>query len=187
MARFLIGAIVVRNPDTEHEERCAARIVEVEAYVPNDAGSHACNGRTARNAAMFSEHGHAYVYFIYGNHFCLNVASDLAGVGAAVLLRAGAALEGEATMRARSGERVASRDLLRGPGRLARALGVDKRFDGVDLCAEGALWLARSLDAVPPALGCSKRIGLTKNADAPLRFYESGQPLVSGPKRLAAK
>jgi DNA-3-methyladenine glycosylase len=184
----LLGAVLVREPAEAHERRVAATIIETEAYLPGDAGSHAFRGRTARNAAMFGERGHAYVYFIYGNHYCLNVVSESAGIGAGVLLRAAAPLEGEATMRARSGERVAARDLLRGPGRLARAFGVDRQFDGADLCGGSPLWLARdrSASCVDP-IGTSVRIGLTKNAAAPLRFFAIGHTLLSGPKRLAAK
>lgn len=187
LARFLIGTSLVRDGDCDRddEETVVARIVETEAYLPGDAASHAFRGRTARNGAMFLERGHAYVYFIYGNYFCLNVSSETEGVGAAVLLRAAAPIAGVKTIRARSGDRPAERDLLRGPGRLARALAIDRRFDGIDLCAPGPLRIVRG-DAVPPRIGCSVRIGLTKNADAPLRFYEGGHPLVSGPKRLAA-
>jgi DNA-3-methyladenine glycosylase len=177
-----------------HEERVAVRIIETEAYLVGDSGSHAFRGRTARNAAMYLERGHAYVYFIYGNHYCLNVVSEGAGIGAAVLVRAAEPVLGIRTLQARSGARVAERDLVRGPGRLARALAVDRNFDGADLCAPGALWLAtRPRDggseherASRPEIGTSVRIGLTKNAEAELRFFERGNPLVSGPKRLAA-
>jgi DNA-3-methyladenine glycosylase len=187
LARFLLGMVLVREPSTASEQRVAATIVETEAYLPGDAGSHAFRGRTARNGAMFGERGRAYVYFIYGNHYCLNVVSESEGVGGAVLLRAAAPLEGEPTMRARSGDRVDARDLLRGPGRLARAFGIDKRFDGADLCGDSPLRLARDVaSAGEHAVGTSVRIGLTKNAEAPLRFFLRGHPLLSGPKRLAA-
>jgi DNA-3-methyladenine glycosylase len=127
------------------------------------------------------------VYFIYGNHYCLNVASEGAGVGAAVLIRAAEIVLGASTIRLRSGVAVAERDLVRGPGRLARALAVGREFDRADLCVAGPLRLApRAAGAAEPVIGTSVRIGLSKNADAELRFYERGNPLVSGPKRLAA-
>jgi len=180
LARFLIGAYLVREP------HIVVRIIETEAYLVDDAGSHAFRGQTARNAAMFLEGGHAYVYFIYGNHYCLNVVSEPGGVGAAVLIRAAEPVCGLTTIRARSGPNVAERDLLRGPGRLARALDVGREFDRADLCTPGRLWLATRPGAPAPAIGTSVRIGLTKNAEAELRFFERGNPLVSGPKRLAA-
>jgi DNA-3-methyladenine glycosylase len=194
LARFLIGAYLVREPHTEAEDerRVVVRIIETEAYLVGDAGSHAFRGRTPRNAAMYLTHGHAYVYFIYGNHYCLNVVSEAAGVGAAVLIRAAEPVVGIEMLRRRSGSRVDERDLVRGPGRLARALAIDRKFDGADLCARGALWLAtRRYNGVgehapEPEIGTSVRIGLTKNAEAELRFFERGNPLVSGPKRLAA-
>ncbi len=135
---------------------------------------------------MYLERGHAYVYFIYGNHHCLNVVSEGVGIGAAVLLRAAEPVLGMQTLRRRSGPGVAERDLVRGPGRLARALAVGRAFDGTDLCAPGALWLASRIGTDECAIDVSVRIGLTKNAEAELRFFERGNPLVSGPKRLAA-
>jgi DNA-3-methyladenine glycosylase len=191
LARFLIGAYLVREPrvdveDEEDEERVVVRIIETEAYLVGDAASHAFRGRTARNAAMYLERGHAYVYFIYGNHYCLNVASEGVGVGAAVLIRAAEPVLGLQTLRRRSGSGIAERDLVRGPGRLARALAVGRAFDGADLCAPGPLWLATRSVERAPELGASVRIGLTKNAAAELRYFERGNPLVSGPKRLAA-
>jgi DNA-3-methyladenine glycosylase len=135
---------------------------------------------------MYLERGHAYVYFIYGNHYCLNVASEGVGIGAAVLIRAAEPVLGMQTLRERSGAAVAERDLVRGPGRLARALAVDRTFDGADLCSPGSLWLAGRPCVNQPEIGTSVRIGLTKNAEAELRCFERGNPLVSGPKRLAA-
>jgi DNA-3-methyladenine glycosylase len=179
LARFLIGAAIVSDgPDGP----VAARLVETEAYLPGDAACHAFRGQTARNATLFGRRGLAYVYFIYGNHFCLNVSSGPEGVGAGVLLRAAEPLCGVAVMEARRNG-AAVRDLCRGPGRLAAAFGITRAQDGVDLCAPGPLWLA-----APPRpaerLGTSVRIGLTKAADRELRFYECGSPYVSGPRAL---
>ncbi len=123
------------------------------------------------------------MYFIYGSSFCLNVASERTGVGAAVLLRAGEPLLGLELMRARRGPGVSERDLCRGPGRLCTALGIDRRADGLDLVRAGPLWLAAA--ARPPAaFGTSPRIGLSENGAAqwPLRFFEIGSPFVSGPR-----
>jgi DNA-3-methyladenine glycosylase len=179
LAKFLIGAIVVSEVPPA---RAAVRIVETEAYVPGDAAGHSFRGQTARNRSLFLERGHAYVYFIYGNYYCLNVSAEIAGVGAGVLIRAGGPLAGQDAMRARR-PGASERDLCRGPGRLATALGIGREHDGLDLCAPGPLWLAApSAPAAPP--GASTRIGLSKEQDRVLRFYERGSPFVSGPRSL---
>ena len=135
VARALLGRILVRDAP---EGRLAGRIVEVEAYRgAQDPASHAYRGRTARNAVMFGPAGHAYVYFTYGMHFCVNmVCLGEEGSASAVLLRAGAIIAGEDLALARRGrERLASRDLARGPARLCQALGIDRQLDGADVCA----------------------------------------------------
>jgi DNA-3-methyladenine glycosylase len=182
LARFLIGTILVRDSP---EGRCAVTLVETEAYLPGDAAAHSFRGETPRNRSLFLTRGHAYVYFIYGTSFCLNVSADVAGVGAGVLLRAGEPLAGIELMAQRRGG-AALRDLARGPGRLAVALSVTRAEDGLDLCAPGPLWLAAPpADAAPPArLGRSVRIGVTKEAERKLRFFVRGSPFVSGPSRL---
>ncbi|MFY9780223.1 MAG: DNA-3-methyladenine glycosylase [Candidatus Baltobacteraceae bacterium] len=179
LARFLIGAVVVRETGAG---RLAGRIVETEAYVPGDASSHAFRGETGRNRSMFLRRGHAYVYFIYGTSYCLNVSSDRAGIGAAVLLRAAEPLAGIDEIERLRGD-APLRDLLRGPGRLAAGLGIDRRHDGLDLCAKGSLWLAAASGA-SPQIGESVRIGLKREAHRTLRYYERGSPFVSGPSRL---
>src|SRR5688572_27653524 len=125
----------------------SGRIVETEAYVVGDASGHAFRGKTARNASLFLERGHAYVYFIYGCWFSLNVSAGRSGTGTGVLLRALEPLEGVALMaRHRAGARP--QDLARGPGRLATALDITRALDGRDLCGgPGALWLG---DPVKP-------------------------------------
>ena len=179
LARFLIGKTLVR---TVRGGRMLGRIVESEAYLPGDAACHAFGGMTPRNRALFMRPGHAYVYFIYGNHFMLNVSGEEAGVGGGVLLRAAEPLEGLELMEARRGA-VRKRDLARGPGRLAQAFDVDRRLDGVDLCGPGPLWLGTPLG---PAgrVGRSVRIGISKDAHRRLRFYERGSAFVSGPAAL---
>lgn len=182
LARYLIGTVVVRRFDDGGV--IAARIVETEAYTPGDPASHAFRGRTERNRTMFGPHLHAYVYFIYGSAYCLNVSSEDPGVGAAVLVRALEPLCGTALVRARRGPGVADRDLLRGPGRICLALDIDRRLDGADLETDSRLWLADDGSAKPPA-GVSARIGLTRAADARLRFYALGSRFLSGRRALS--
>jgi DNA-3-methyladenine glycosylase len=180
LARYLIGKVVVHDMD---DARLSGRIVETEAYPVGDSAGHAFRGETRRNASLFLGRGHAYVYFTYGSSFMLNVTSEAVGVGAGVLLRALEPLEGiERMQRFRGG--AALLDLTRGPGRLAQAMDIDFSQDGLDLCAAGPLWLAISRRK-PRAIGNSVRIGLTRNADRRLRFYERDNPHVSGPKRLS--
>jgi DNA-3-methyladenine glycosylase len=179
LARHLIGKIVVRvTPDAV----LSGRIVETEAYPVGDAAGHAYRGERPGNRALFLSPGHAHVYLAYGVSFMLNVSSEATGVGAGVLIRALAPLEGiEAMQRNRRVE--ALRDLTRGPGRLAAALEVDRSLDGIDLCRPGPLWLARD-GREAPDIGTSTRIGLSKEADRLLRFYARGDRFVSGPKAL---
>jgi len=165
--------------------RISGRIVETEAYPPGDAAGHAFRGETPRNRSLFLRRGHAYVHFAYGSCWLLNVTSERPGVGGGVLLRALEPLEGVGFMRL--GNRKAARicDLARGPGRLASALRIGKRYDGADLCAMGPLWLGTA--AWPArAVGKSVRIGITREVERRFRFYERGSPCVSGPARLRA-
>jgi DNA-3-methyladenine glycosylase len=192
LARFLIGKVVVREMPSG---RIAGRIVETEAYPRRDPAAHHFRGLTPRNRSMFLRRGHAYVYFSYGNHFMLNVSAEVAGVGGGVLIRALEPLLGIGRMEQQRGtaRRV---DLARGPGRLAAALNIDRSLDGVDLCAEGPLWLAtlKEPKSIPGdrinargalfAVAKSPRIGITRAAHRLLRFYEGGSPYVSGPARL---
>lgn len=179
LARFLLGTVLVSD---SAEGRTATRIVETEAYLPGDAAAHSYAGETARNRSLFLPVGHAYVYFIYGRYFCMNISSEGAGIGAGVLIRAGEPRCGIHLMQARRpGAPFA--DLCRGPGNLARALAISRRHDGLDLTAGGELWLATG--SVPcGAIGASPRIGITKETDRILRFFEHGSAFVSGPKRL---
>jgi DNA-3-methyladenine glycosylase len=179
LARYLIGKVLVRELP---EGRISGRIIETEAYPPGDASGHAFGGLRPGNLSLFLAPGHAYVHFIYGVHFLLNISSEPAGVGGGVLLRALEPLEGMALMaRQRGVTRLP--DLARGPGRLAQALAIDKGFDGLDLCAQGPLWLAEA--GLPPGeIGESVRIGISKEMERRRRFYERGNPLVSGPQRL---
>jgi DNA-3-methyladenine glycosylase len=179
-ARYLIGKIVVRDLP---EGVVSGRIVETEAYVVGDAAGHAYRGMTQRNRSLFLERGHAYIYLAYGVAYMLNVSSEAPGVGAGVLIRALEPLDGIPIMQANRGvERL--HDLARGPGRLAAALRIDLRLDGVDLCREGPLWLGKD-GQEGGEIGRSTRIGITKDRDRLLRFYLRASPFVSGPRSLS--
>jgi DNA-3-methyladenine glycosylase len=160
----------------------SGRIVETEAYVEGDAAGHGYRGMTRRNRSLFLESGHAYVYVIYGISCMLNVSSGVSGVGTGVLIRALEPLGGVPIMQRNRGvDRL--RDLTRGPGRLAAALRIDLSLDGFDLCRGAGLWLGRS-DHEPGEIGRSVRIGISREADRPLRFYVRNSPFVSGPRSL---
>jgi len=184
LARWLLGKTLVHD---SARGRLSGRIVETEAYVVGDAAAHSFRGQTPRNQSLFLERGHAYVYFIYGNWFSINVSAETPGVGAGVLLRALEPLEGFEHMQ-RQRPDVKPTDLTRGPGRVASAMGIDRRFDGLDLCQRGPLWLAAAVRhrRAPVVMGASTRIGLSKEAHRILRFFEKGNPWVSGPKKLNA-
>jgi DNA-3-methyladenine glycosylase len=179
LAVYLIGKTIVRKTA---RTRISGRIVETEAYPPGDRSGHAYHGRTARNQSLFMGRGFAYVYFIYGTSYMLNVTAEEPGVGAGVLLRAIEPLEGINLMkRLRNTEKL--RDLARGPGRLAAALQIDQRLDGVDLCADGPLWLGTAARETA-RIRTSVRIGITREMDRRLRFFEAGSRFVSGPAKM---
>jgi DNA-3-methyladenine glycosylase len=179
LARYLIGKVVVHDTDSG---RLSGRIVETEAYPVGDAAGHAFIGKTQRNQSLFLERGHAYLYLSYGTSVLLNVTSEVAGVGAGVLLRAIEPLEGIDSMMAGARGTIRLRDLGRGPGRLTRALRVDLGQDGLDLCAAGPLWLASTAQRIN-RIGVSTRIGITRDAARLLRFYVPGNTHVSGSRR----
>lgn len=179
LACSLIGKILVRETT---EGIISGRIVETEAYPVGDPASHAYRGMTVRNRSLFLSPGHAYVYMVYGKSYMLNVTSEIAGVGAGVIVRALEPLEGVPFMERNRGSQDL-RQLARGPGRLSRALQIDRRLDGTDLCRNGPLWLA--CDDQPPAeIGRSARIGISRGAELMLRFYVRGSRFVSGPSTL---
>ncbi len=188
VAPDLLGCVL------EHETAAglvAVRLTEVEAYAGrSDPASHAYRGKTARNAVMFGPPGHAYVYFTYGMHFCVNMVclgeeGPAFGDGAsAVLLRAGAIIEGEELARARRGcEQLASRDLARGPARLCQALGIDRQLDGADVCAADSPLRVRAragtLARSGQKIATGPRVGVSAAADIPWRFWVEGDPTVS--------
>ena len=181
LARYLLGKSVVRELP---EGIISGRIVETEAYTAGDAAGHAFRGITPRNRSLFLEPGHAYIYLAYGISFMLNVSSEPAGTGAGVLIRALEPHDGIPIMRKNRGIETL-RDLARGPGRLAAALRIDRTLDGLDLCQKGPLWLGNSTEN-PGEIGQGIRIGITKNASSPLRFYIRNNVFVSGLKSLNA-
>jgi DNA-3-methyladenine glycosylase len=177
LAQYLIGKTIVRMTG---RKRISGRIVETEAYPPGDSSGHAYQGRTARNQSLFLGTGFAYVYFIYGTSFMLNVTSEEPGVGAGVLVRAVEPVEGIDLMKRfrKTGKLM---DLARGPGRLAVALQIDRRLDGVDLCGDGRLWLGTAVRETRN-IRTTVRIGITREVGRRLRFFEAGSPFVSGPR-----
>ncbi len=194
VARELLGKVLVRQNDARHARqkdgrrpgsRLTARIVEVEAYLgENDPAAHSAAGNTARTSVLFGPPGHAYVYFIYGNHYCLNVSCEPEGRAGGVLFRALEPLSGIETMAlAREVEIHASEDLRKltsGPGRLCEAFGITRvRDNGDDLTSEASsLWIgddgyrARGIRTTP-------RVGISKAADKPWRYLLDGNPFVS--------
>lgn len=173
-------------------ERLVLRLVEVEAYLgPGDRASHTWGGRrTARVASMWLGGGHAYVYFVYGLHHCLNVVCGAPGAGTAVLLRAGAAVAGAARMAELRGLERPPRpgELAGGPARLCAALAVDRRLDGVSLLG-GELHLAAGEPAGDAEVARGPRVGVAYAGAAaawPLRFALAGHREASRP-RLGAR
>jgi DNA-3-methyladenine glycosylase len=178
LSKYLIGKTLVHDLP---RVRLSGRIVETEAYPVGDTAAHAFKGLTPSRRSLFLPHGHAYVYFTYGSCFMMNVSSEVANTGAGVLLRALEPLEGIAFMQRRRGTSHLL-DLARGPGRLAQAMDIDKRYDGTNLCARGELWLGDEVRRTG-SIGITTRIGITRDVRRPYRFYERGSPFVSGPKR----
>ncbi len=159
----------------------SGRIVETEAYCgPLDPAAHTYRGQTARNATMFGPPGHLYVYFTYGMHWCCNTACGEVGEGIGVLLRALAPLTGLEAMRAARPKARRDRDLCSGPGRLTQAMGISGIHDGADLVTgEGGFRIVD--DGMPPPLDVvpTGRIGVSRAADEPWRWYVPGDPNVS--------
>jgi DNA-3-methyladenine glycosylase len=196
--------------------RVAVRLVEVEAYEGlADPASHAFRGRTARNAVMFGEPGHAYVYFTYGMHFCVNLVCQPPGQPEAVLIRAGEVIEGAelagqrrrgraadlasdlAVAGADGSRRVREVDLARGPGRLCQALDIDKALDGADACGpDSPLGIGPPLTATGrDQIRTGPRVGIRQAAERPWRYwladdghvsiFRSSKPRVPRPKPVS--
>ena len=177
LARALLGRVLVH--DDPAAGRLAGRIVETEAYGgADDPASHAHRGETTRNRVMFGPPGHAYVYFTYGMHHCFNVVCAARGRAAAVLVRALVPLEGLEAMADRRGVHDPAR-LARGPGSLARAMGLDRRHDGADL-TRGPVWVADlPAERGGRSISTGPRVGIRLAADRPWRYWLAGEPGVS--------
>lgn len=192
-APLLLGCTLTRTITLNGEKhKLVARIVETEAYDQDDPASHAFGGPSERNAAMFGPAGHLYVYVSYGMHHCCNVVCGPESFGSGCLVRAVEPLEDVEVMRelreaGRAGKAQAGRvrkhplklrDLTNGPGKVCAALGIDKTLYGHDLTAEPLV-----LDFAPllpgETIGRSPRVGISKNADAPKRFFIEGNEFVS--------
>lgn len=192
-APLLLGCTLTRTITLNGEKhKLVARIVETEAYDQDDPASHAFGGPSDRNAAMFGPAGHLYVYVSYGMHHCCNVVCGPEGFGSGCLVRAVEPLEGVEVMRelreaGRAGKEQAERarkhplklrDLTNGPGKVCAALGIDKELYGHELTVEPLV-----LEFAPllpgETIGCSPRVGISKNADAPKRFFIEGNAFVS--------
>lgn len=181
VAPELLGHYLIRN---RPQGPSGGLIVEVEAYLANDPACHAFGGETARNRTMFGLHGHAYVYLIYGMHYCVNAVCQPKGTGEAVLVRAIEVGLGEDLMRQLRAVKEA-RQLTNGPAKLCQALEIDRALDGVDLCdAASPLFVAENpqrkhwLQKRGPVT-TSTRIGIVKAAHLPLRFYVADSPFIS--------
>ncbi|MGC4808821.1 DNA-3-methyladenine glycosylase [Micromonospora sp. DT233] len=162
------------------------RITEVEAYAgtAGDPASHAHRGRTPRNAVMFGPAGHAYVYFTYGMHWCVNVVTGPDGEASAVLLRAGEVVEGVEAARVRRPAARRDADLAHGPARLCAALGIDRAAYGCDLLGDGPVRLRPAAEPVPEAaITAGPRVGVTGAHDVLWRFWIAGDPTVSEYRR----
>ena len=180
VARSLLGQKLVRVIDGK---RLTGLIVETEAYLGvADKAAHSRNGRrTTRNESMWSEGGHAYVYFVYGMHHCLNVVAGRAGDPVAVLLRGLQPVEGLEQMRRRRGRTKLDTELCSGPGRLCQALAIDQSLDGVDLVASDILTI-ESYSNGTGRIGVGPRVGINyaeEWANRPLRFFVDANPHVS--------
>ncbi|MEO6181590.1 MAG: DNA-3-methyladenine glycosylase [Verrucomicrobiota bacterium] len=187
VAPLLLGHWLIRNTPSGP---CGGPIVETEAYLSNDPACHGAVGETARNRAMWGAHGHSYVYLIYGYHFCFNAVCRPAGIAEAVLIRAVEPAFGEEFMR--NQRTVAElRNLTNGPAKLCSAMKIERAMDGVDLCSKNSLVfiaqnpeVKRFCEELGPT-ATTARIGITKAAEMPLRFYLSGSMFVS--KRAIGK
>ena len=184
----LLGKILVRR---DGRRLLAARVVEVEAYLgEDDPAAHAAAGRTARNSVLFGPPGFAYIYFIYGNHYCLNVSTLPDGVAGGVLFRALEPLMGIEQMAMARDMTVSGvrdlRNLTSGPGRLAEAFSITRERDNAkDLTSvRSDLWLTDD-GFRPQRVVTTKRIGITKAADKLLRYIIAENPFVSGPRKAS--
>src|SRR5687767_5451652 len=181
VARDLLGCVLTHEVGGEI---LAGVIVETEAYGPDDPANHAYRGPTSRNAVMFGPPGNAYVYRIYGIHWCVNAVTRGEGSGEAVLIRALQPIAGIETMRRNRGlpESTDDRQLCRGPGSLCRALAITGELNGADL-TQPPLMILRGAASEIVSVETS-RIGISQAAERPWRFLIAGNAYVSRPPRI---
>ncbi|HZK18402.1 MAG TPA: DNA-3-methyladenine glycosylase [Clostridia bacterium] len=174
VARDLLGHYLVHRTT---EGVTAGKIVETEAYLQGDPACHAFRGMTPRNEAMFGMPGKSYVFLIYGVHYCFNVVSAAEGVGEAVLVRALEPVKGISLMRVRR-NRKRKKNLCKGPGCLTQAMGITMEHNNMDLTGE-TLFVTKGKDKSPENIVVTTRVGISKGADLPLRFYIMDSPYIS--------
>lgn len=176
VAREMLGAILECATD---EGTASGIIVETEAYIgEEDPACHAAAGRTRRTAPLYGAPGTSYVYFIYGVHWCFNAVTRAEGLPSAVLVRALQPLSGIELMRKRRGPRISDLHLTNGPGKLCAALGIDGGLNGRAL-QKGPLVVRAGPSVDAAEIATTTRIGITKAADWPLRYYLKANPYVS--------
>lgn len=176
-APLLLGCVLERELNDGQALR--GRIVETEAYDQTDVASHSYRGKTPRSAVMFGRHGHLYVYFTYGMHYCCNIVTGPDGHGAAVLIRAVEPLSGQAVMSRLRGGR-SGHDLTDGPAKFCQAFAIDRRLNGHDL-RESPLRLIERKPLPKDQVITTTRVGISRGQDVPWRFYVRDNPWVSKP------
>lgn len=184
VAPDLLNKLLVR------EDGRAGRIVEVEAYCgPEDPAAHTFSGKTRRNATMFGDGGHLYVYFTYGMHWCANAVCGEEGEGVGVLIRAMEPVIGMEAMRQARGNPARAREIGSGPARLAQALGITGELDGADLVqADSGIWVADDGMPAPRKPVAGPRVGISKAIDHPWRWHVPDNPHVSkAPRRTLGR
>lgn len=184
VARELLGKFLVHYLP---EGTAIGRIVETEAYLQNDPACHAARGLTKRNRVMFGPPGHAYIYFIYGMHYCFNVVTREEGVGEAVLIRAlePISLPKDRQFSRTSNLKLRTSSLCRGPARLVQAMGITKACNGFDLTNKGPLVIWAAENVPSEKIVTTNRIGIKAGQELPLRFYAADSPYVS--KKIKTK
>ena len=179
VARELLGKLFVVG-------ECTGRIVETEAYRPEDPASHSHRGETARNRVMFGEAGHLYVYFTYGMHHCANVVTGQRGEGSAVLIRALEPVDGVSLMRERRATARRTVDLTNGPGKVCQALALGIEHNGTDLVSSPTMWVADDGTPLPAGVCTSPRVGIRVGTDLHWRFFVKGNAYVGRTPRYSS-
>ena len=177
VSKDLLGKLIVRK--TKYET-LIAKITETEAYRgSDDPASHSYLKITKRNKVMFDTGGRVYVYFIYGNYNCFNIVTEKKGTGSAVLIRAAEPVEGIELMKSFRGKIKNIYELTNGPGKLCKALNIDKTFYGKDVTEEGEIFISYPQRKEKFEIVSTKRIGISKGADLPFRFFIKDNPFVT--------